>query len=424
MAQGEAFAPSASPAPSLPLGLRLNLSVMMFLQFAVWGAWFVVLGNYLGEGGLGFSKEAVGNIYSTMPLGAIFSLLFIGQIADRYFSSERIMAVLHLGGAGLLYWMGQAREPLAFYVVALIYALIYNPTLALANSIAFTHLPNATRDFPSIRVLGTIGWIVANFLVGWFLDIKTNQPILLAAGFSLVLGLFSLVLPHTPPRGQAGDTVPFLKAVGLLKEPSFAVFYGVSFIITIVLAFYYNFTGQYLEFGQGVKDVASTMTIGQWAEMLLLPLLPWFLLRLGMKWVLALGMLAWGVRYAIFAAGQPYWLVIASLALHGVCFDFFFAAGFIHVDNKSPKDIRASAQALFSFLTYGVGMWLGGIFSGWLAGFYTDPETKVTDWRGFWTVPSVGVLISLVIFVLFFRDRAQTVQPGVKEGEGVAYAEP
>ncbi len=393
-------------APPVPLGLRLNLSIMMFLQFAVWGAWFVVLGNYLGEGGLNFSKTQVGDIYSTMPLGAIFSLLFIGQIADRYFSSERLMAVLHLAGAGLLYWMAQTREPLPFYWIALLYALVYNPTLALANSIAFTHLPDGTRDFPSIRVLGTIGWIVANLIVGAFLVITTNQPLLLAAAFSLVLGIASFFLPHTPPRGQAGDAIPMMKAVGLLREPSFAVFYGVSFVITIVLAFYYNFTGQYLAYAQHVQDVASTMTIGQWAEMLLLPLLPFFLVRLGMKWVLAVGMLAWGVRYAIFAIGQPYWLVIASLALHGVCFDFFFAAGFIHVDNKSPATIKASAQALFSFLTYGVGMWLGGLVSGRLGDLVTNPETKVTDWRVFWAVPSAGVLISLAIFLLFFRDRA------------------
>ncbi len=390
-------------------GLRANLSVMMFLQFAIWGSWFVVIGNYLEA--LHFSKTEVGSIIATMALGTIFSPLFIGQIADRYFSSERLMAILHLLGAAVLYWMAQVKQPGEFYWVALLYALIYSPTLALSNSIAFSHLPDAARDFPSIRVLGTIGWIVANLIVGQFLDMHSPQPLLLAAGFSVVLGLQSLVLPHTPPSGRAGDAVPFLRAVGLLKEPSFAVFFGVSFVITIVLAFYYSFTGQFLELREGIQKVATVMSIGQGAELILLPFLPFFLARWGMKWVLAVGMLAWGVRYAIFALGTPLWLVIASLALHGVCFDFFFAAGFIHVDNEAPPTIRASAQALYTFLTYGVGMWLGGELCGWVAQLYTDPVTKQTDWTKFWTVPSVGVLIALVIFVVFFRTRKKETAP-------------
>jgi nucleoside transporter len=400
---------SSSTAPPVPMGLRANLSVMMFLQFAVWGAWFVVLGNYLTA--LGFSGTDIGSIYATMSLGAIISPMFIGQIADRYFSSERLMAVLHLGGAALLYWMAQITTAREFYWVTLLYALIYSPTLALSNSIAFTHLPDAARDFPGIRVLGTIGWIVANLIVGQLLVITTNQPLMLGAGFSLALGVACFFLPHTPPKGKAGDSLPFLRALGLLKEPSFAVFFGVSFVITIVLAFYYSFTGLFLEQKIGVKDVASTMTIGQWAEMLLLPALPFFLSRFGMKWVLAMGMLAWGIRYAIFAIGEPtqpyYGLVIASLALHGICFDFFFAAGFIHVDNEAPTDIRASAQALFSFLTYGAGMYLGSELSGRIKDHYTDAATKVTDWSAFWTLPSVGVLISLAIFVIFFHGRTQ-----------------
>jgi nucleoside transporter len=392
-----------------------------------------------------------------MALGTIFTPLIIGQIADRYFSSERLMAILHLAGGGFLYWLSQippVMDPAAdpalvaataskFWWVALAYALIYSPTLALSNSIAFTHLPDGTRDFPGIRVFGTIGWIAVGMAVDFVLsafvpDPKiTNLPLLMAALLSLILGLYSLALPHTPPKGKAGDALPFLKALRLLKDPSFAVFFGVSFVITTVLAFYYNFTGPFLENHLGVKKVAATMTIGQWSEMLLLPLLPFFLMRMGMKWVLALGMLAWGIRYGVFAIGEPYWLVIGLLTLHGVCYDFFFAAGFIHVDNEAPTDIRGSAQALFTFLTYGVGMWVGSEFSGRVFGWYTadrpaavKTETltipdwsldsgwtnhvvnlvsggmeKVTDWRSFWLVPAVGVLIALVIFVVGFRMR-------------------
>jgi MFS family permease len=215
----------------------------------------------------------------------------------------------------------------------------------------------------------------------------------------------SFFLPHTPPTGKAGDRMPFLRALGLFKDRSFSVFFGVSFVITIVLAFYFSFTGQYLEQGQGVKDVASTMSIGQMTEMVLLPFLPLFLRQFGMKWVLALGMLAWGVRYAFFALGAPWALVLLGVALHGVCFDFFFAAGFIHVDQTAPKEIRASGQSLFGFLTYGAGMYLGSVASGYIAQAYTT--NGVTDWRGFWIVPCVGVLVSFGLFVALFRERRE-----------------
>jgi nucleoside transporter len=410
-----------SPAPPVPLGLRIQLSVMMFLQFAIWGAWFTVLGNRLGA--LGLSSGAIGSIYGTMALGAVFSPMFIGQIADRYFASEKLMALLHLAGAGFLYWMSvipaatpgqESTTAWLFWSVALGYALIYTPTLALSNSIAFTHLPDGTRDFPSIRVLGTIGWIAAGLAVGKLLvyayeDPKVSPgPFQLAAVLSVILGVYSLLLPHTPPLGKPGDALPFLRAVGLLKDPSFAVFFGASFLITIVLAFYYNYTGVFLEQKIGVKDVASTMTIGQVSEMVILPFLPLFLYYMGMKWVLALGMLAWGVRYLIFAFGTPelFPLVVLGVALHGICFDFFFAAGFIHVDKEAPNEIRGSAQALFTFLTYGVGMWVGSEFSGVMASQYL-PTGGTPDWQTFWLVPGAGVLIALSIFVLGFRMKSR-----------------
>lgn len=422
---------NATVAPPLPMGLRLNLSIMMFLQFAVWGAWFVVLANYAGA--MGFPGALIGSIYATMPLGSMLSPIFVGQIADRYFSSEKLMAVLHLAGAGILYWMATITDGNTFYWAALLYALVYSPTLALTNSIAFTHLPDATRDFPSVRVLGTIGWIVAGLLVTALLgafaigkDVigvtapefsiivggtRLTLPLVLAAVFSLILGIQSLMLPHTPPLGKPGEALPFLRAIGLMREFSFAVFYGVSFIITIALAFYYAWTADFLQQSQGVEaaNVSSVMAIGQFAEMIILPFLPWFLTRFGMKWVLALGMLAWGVRYAFFSMGSPFALVLVGVALHGICFDFFLAAGFIHVDNESPREIRASAQALFGFLTYGAGMFIGSEISGRLKEAYT--VDGVMDWSGFWLVPAVGVLISLVLFVLLFRGPMKKTAP-------------
>jgi nucleoside transporter len=393
------------------MGLRLNLSGMMFLQFAVWGAWFVVFYPYLT--GKGFSDQQAGALIGNMALGAILSSLFAGYIADRFFSSERMMAVLHLAGAGLLYGMAQIQnkeEYWSLFAVSLAYSLLYNPTLTLANAITFRHVPDATRDFPSVRVLGTLGWIAVGFLIDLLFArdgrtaADTNGPLLLAAALSAVLGLYCLFLPHTPPTAAAGEAIPFLKALRLFKNFSFAVFFSVSFVITIVLAFYFTSTSAFLKEAAGVTQIGSTMLIGQVCELIFLPLLPLFLWRMGMKWVLALGMLCWGIRYALFSQGGPegwpFVLVILGVALHGFCFDFFFAAGFIHVDNQAPRDIRASGQALFSFLTYGVGMWLGNLLAGKLMEVYAG------DWYHFWLVPCIGVLASLAVFVLFFRQRA------------------
>jgi nucleoside transporter len=428
MAHGETST-AVSQTPPLAMGLRLNLSLMMFLEFAVWGSWYVNFYPYLK--GKGFADEQAGALMGNFALGAIFSSLFAGYIADRFFASERMMAVLHLVGAGLLYWMAQiqnADDYWLLFVVSLMYALLYNPTLTLANAITFRQIPDSTRDFPAIRVLGTLGWIAVGFLVdllftregmlpngkiGVIPASAGNGPLLLAAALSTALGLYCLLLPHTPPMARSGEAVPFLKALRLFKDPSFAVFFGVSFIITIVLAFYFTCTSDFLEKAAGVQFTLSVMLIGQVCELIFLPLLPSFLWRLGMKWVLALGMLCWGIRYALFSVGGPdglaFALVIAGVALHGLCFDFFFAAGFIYVDNEAPRDIRASGQALFSFLAYGVGMWLGNLLAGKLRAMYAD------DWYHFWLVPCIGVLASLTVFVLFFRMRGR--QPDLESKE-------
>src|SRR5262249_11341189 len=357
-------------APPLDMGVRLSLSAMNFLQFAVWGAWFVVLGQYLHA--LSFSGKQIGSIYATMSLGAIFTPIVFGVAADRLIESEYLMAILHLGGAVLLYWMAQIRTPRQFYWVALIYALVYSPTLSLSNSIIFSHIPDAKRDFPTIRVLGTIGWIAANLFLKVLLkpgEPVNNRPLLLASALSMVLGLFSFFLPHTPPKPEADP----LDALALFQDTSFAVFFSVSLLITIALAFYYSFTSLYLE--QQVKvqpgNVGPLMTIGQWAEIIFLLLLPWFLLNFDFKWVLVIGMAAWGIRYGIFSLVKPFELVLVGLALHGLCFDFFFAAGFIYVDETAPKDLKASGQGLFGAMTYGLGMYLGTELSGWVNQWFT-----------------------------------------------------
>lgn len=418
----------AADSSGMAIGGYASLSLMMFLQFAIWGAWFVVLGLYL-ERGLKFDARWIGWIYSTMALGTMVTPIIIGQLADKYFASEQLMAVLHLAGAVLLYVMSTIRRPRTFFIVALIYALVYSPTLVLSNSITFAHIPKSDW-FAYVRVWGTIGWIFVNLVVlGWLFPkfipnvAESRYPLLLAAACSALLGVFSLVLPHTPPSGGSADFFPALRALELLRDSSFAVFFGVSFVITIVLAFYYSFTGNYfrddiiprLPASVSVGrlrlaiDWAPLSTIGQFSEMILLPLLPFFLQWFGMKWVLAIGMAAWGLRYLAFSLGarsrlSP-WTVVAFLALHGVCFDFFFAAGFIHVENQAASEIRASAQGLFTFLTYGLGMFLGNVLSGYVVKLYTQgtAESPRRDWGAIWMVPCVGVLLSLAVFVVFFR---------------------
>jgi nucleoside transporter len=404
--------------PPLQFDLRVNLSIMMFLQYAIWGAWFVVLGLYL-ERGLKFNASWIGWCYSTMALGTMVTPVIAGAIADKYLPAEQMMAALHLGGAVLLVVMSLVRSPKVFFTVALFYALFYSPTLGLSNSITFAHA-DATRDFPGIRVWGTIGWIIVNLVgLGWIMRkinpniIETNRPLLLAAVCSAVLGVYSFLLPHTPPAGAAEGFFPAAKALELLKEPSFAVFFGVSFVITIVLAFYYGFTGNYFKDDILPKlppslDWPALSTIGQFSEMIILPFLGWFITELGMKWVLAIGMAAWGIRYFIFALGARSlifpWVVVAFLTLHGVCFDFFFAAGFIHVDNTAPKEIKSSAQGLFVFLTYGLGMFLGNVLSGYVVDMFTTAKNGHLhrDWGKIWLIPSLGVLAALLVFVLAF----------------------
>jgi nucleoside transporter len=397
----------------MDLSLRISLSVMNFLQFAIWGAWYVVLGNYLNT--LQFSRKSIGRIYATIPIGAVITPMFVGTIADRYLGAEQLMAVLHLAGAVLLFFVTRVRDSRLFFWVMLAYALVYTPTLSLSNTVVFNNVP-ASINFPEIRVLGTIGWIAAGLSLRLF--IKPGQqvnksPLLLAGCLSLVLGVYSFFLPHTPPSESASRDIPFLKAFRMFEDPAAAVFLGSAFLVTIALAFYYSFTALYLEQGVKVKpeNVGPIMTIGQWVEIVFMLSLPWFLRELGMRYVLILGMAAWGVRYAIFAARPPLPLVIVGIALHGICFDFFLAAGMIHTENIAPADIKASAQSLFGVLTYGLGMWIGTEASGLLNQHFTretvDPATgskvTTTEWGKFWLVPCLGVIVSLIVFILVFR---------------------
>ena len=461
---------SISVKPPLDMGVRLRLSVMMFLQFAVWGSFWTVLNVYCDKT-LHFTSPQIGSLYGTMALGAIISTMFAGQLADRFISSEYLLAIFHLAGAAFLFAMSQVHDFNTMWWAALGYALVYNPTLAVANSISFANIPDATRDFPTLRVLGTIGWIVAGVAVDVVLGrgaALTAKPLVMAGVLSTVLGLFCLALPHTPPSGKTGSAFPFLQAFGLLKDFSFGVFFGVSFAITIALAFYYGFAGTFLtdlgvggaQLGAGVTlaqtlaiaamlvltflrafqvlgdvlytvlfcisfgvtiwvgfhfgfpGVATVQTFGQMSELFFLMLLPFALKRFGMKGVLCVGMCAWAARYGLFSLQHPFALVLIGVILHGVCFDFFLAAGFIHTDNEAPPQIRGSAQALFTFLTYGVGMWIGNIISGYVVGHFR--HGGVVDWPKVWLVPAIGAAFCLLLFIILWRNTARrdTTQSG------------
>ena len=411
--------------PALALDKRLRLSAMMFLEFAIWGAWFIVFGVYCDKT-LHFSGNQIGSLFGTVALGAIVSMMFAGQIADRLMPAQYMMVICHLCGAVLLVAMAKIHSydsarftGLALihhdfnrlWWIALAYALLYNPTLSLANLVAFANIPDSARDFPTLRVCGTAGWIVAASATDWLPKLhllphglaSTNRPLLFAAGLSVVLGVFSLVLPATPPPDKRPDSIPFLRALKLLRDPSFGVFFGITLAITVALGFYYTFLGNFLD-SLNVANIGFVSTFGQYSELFFMLLLPLALKRLGMKWVLGVGMAAWVLRYALFAIpGHPYAAVVTGVLLHGVCFDFFLAAGFIYTDEKAPEAIRGSAQALFGFIVYGVGMWLGNIISGHIVQHYT--HNGIADWTRIWAIPSAGAAVCLLVFLILWRDR-------------------
>lgn len=398
----------------MPLAIRFQLSLMMFLQFFIWGAWFVTLGTYLGQG-LKFDGVQIGAAYSTMPWGALLAPFFVGMVADRFFNSEHVLAACHLLGAIMLWVASSVTDSTALFWALFVYALAYNPTLALVNAISFNQVRDTGKEFPAIRVWGTIGWIVAGLIVGALQVEATALPLRLAAGASVLLAIFAFFLPRTPPK-PTGHKITVrdvlgLDALALLKDRSFAIFALGSLLICIPLAFYYNFTNLFMN-ELGVQNAAGKMTMGQMSEIFFMLVMPIFLLRLGIKNMLLIGMAAWALRYVLFAFGNAQELVFmlyAGIILHGICYDFFFVTGQIHVDSVAPKRIQASAQGFITLVTYGLGMLIGAWASGLIVNAFTTPGAtpdapSVHAWTSIWLVPAAMAFAIILLFALFFKN--------------------
>lgn len=401
------------------------LWAMMLLQYAIWGAWAVTAGKFMGDPpptGLGFDGYKQGIVFSLLPLATIFVSPIFGQLADRNFNSEKLLAALHLVGAGCLFGLAQVRDFTSFTVLMLAYSVCYAPTLALTNSIVFANLSDSAKQFGAIRVAGTIGWILA----GWALTLgQRNLPpihgdlFLLAAMFSGVLGLLAFALPKVPPTRTGTDPLAFREAFGLLRDRNFLVFMICAFVVGTELEFYYlhtsSFLGAPIEMkGVGIpgSDIAATMSIGQIAEIVVMLALPFFIAKLGLRRTILLGIIAWPIRYAIFAMAPNFdWarqLVVPSLALHGFCYVFFFVAGFIYVDKVAPAAIRASAQGLIALVVLGLGRFVGSLIAGTVQGFYTEPAAspgalQLVHWDRVFLVPTVLTVAAAILFPLLFR---------------------
>ena len=398
---------------------------MMFLQFFIWGAWYTTIAVYMTHHGM---ETLTHWPYTVNPIAAIVAPFFLGLIADRYFATEKVLGVLHLLGGVIMFAVpGAAGAPVVFILLLLLYNLCYMPTLGLANSLAFHHIQSQEKQFPLIRVFGTAGWIVAglfiSFVLGPLIGVvpePTALPIYTTATASVLLGLFSFVLPHTPPPG-AGQRVSLRSILGLdalaqLGDRAFYVFIAASLLLCIPLAAYYNFTQIFLG-DAGITRIAATQSLGQMSEVIFMLLMPVFFVRLGVKRMLMVGMAAWVVRYALFAVAAPgalLSLIIIAILLHGVCYDFFFVTGQIYVDKKSTPAIRGQAQGFLVLVTYGVGMLIGAQVAGNVYNRFLGGAASLTleRWPSFWMLPAGFAAVVLLLFAALFRPGgARAPQP-------------
>jgi len=403
----------------MPTSLSARLSLMMFLNYVIWGAWYVTIVTYLTET-LHFTGAQAGAVFGTSALACMISPFFVGLIADRFFASEKVLAALHLMGAILLYVVTKVSSFGAVYGVMLAYCICYFPTVALTNSLTLRQVKNASSEFPRIRVFATLGWVAIGATIGFLRVEASSTQFLLAAGASLVMSLYSLTLPHTPPAGKGKQitvrSVLGLDALVMFKQRSYRVFAIASILACIPLTFYFSFTNDYLN-ELHVQNAAGKMSLGQVSEVGVMLLMPFIYRRFTLKAILMTGLLAWSVRYLLLAfgnAGDGMWMLYLAILMHGVCFDFFFMTGQLYTDQEAPPHLRATAQGLLAFLTYGVGMFVGSHLSGEALDFVTNRTgpTVTHDWVSFWIGSGLSAFVILLVVAFFFRDSGKVQNKG------------
>lgn len=395
--------------------IKLKLSIFMFLQYFIWGAWYVSLGAYLATT-LKFGGEQIGAAYGAFAIGSMISPFFVGLIADRFFASERLLAVLGILGGVALFVLAHMQSFGTFYPMLIAYCALYTPTLALGNSLSLHHLANAKEDFPRIKVLSAVGWMAGGVTLSLLKGEQSQVQFYLAGIVSVVFGLFCLALPHTPPRKTGQDVSLYeilgLDALALMKKPSFAIFIVCMFLICIPLYFYFVMMGIYLTELQWT-NLAGKLTLAQFSDMVFLFLLALMLKRLGYKKTIFIGILAWATRYFLLAqsvnsdAALQSAFIFGAILLHGVCYDFLFIAGQLYVDNEANERNRGAAQGFIAFILWGVGAFVGTLLAGRTLASHTLEKaqgTIVHDWQGIWTMPAIGAVVVMVLFLIFFRE--------------------
>lgn len=389
------------------------LATMMFLEYFVWSSWYVTMGTYMSEN-LHATGVQIGAAYSALAIATIISPFFVGMIADRFFAAQRMMGVLHLAGAALLFYATKVTDNTVFYWVILFYSLLYMPTIALSNSVAFRQMTDPGKQFPWIRVFGTVGWIIAGLTIAGLAIEKSSNTFYMASIVSLALGLLSFVLPNTPPKGKtetSASSAAGFDAATLIKDRPYLIFFIAAILVCIPLSFYYGFANPFLN-ELNFADAAGKMTLGQVSEGVFILAIPFLFNRIGVKNMLLLGMTAWILRYIFFAYGDNAsntWMLYAGIILHGVCYDFFFVTGYMYTEKKASEKIKNSAQGLFTFATYGVGMFIGTWVSGFVVDRYKTGDTT-HNWTSIWMIPAYIAAAVFVYFILFFKEKREIRQ--------------
>lgn len=390
---------------------------MMFLEYFIWGAWYVTMGTYM-TANLHSDGKQIGLAFGALAVATMVSPFVVGMIADRFFAAQKIMGVFHLVGAAILFSLTVVTDNTVFYWVVLLYSLLYMPTIALSNSVAFSQMSDPGKQFPWVRVFGTLGWIGAGLLIG-FLKVEATTGIFYIAGtVSVLLGLFSFALPNTPPKAKSAD-VSAGKALGteafvLFKNKPYLIFFIAAILVCIPLSFYYGFANPFLT-EAGMEKPAAKMILGQVSEGLFIIAIPFLFYSIGVKKMVLLGMIAWILRYVLFAygnIGSNEWMLYAGIILHGVCYDFFFVTGYMYTEKKAGAKIKNAAQGLFTFATYGVGMFIGTWVSGVVVDKYALPGGATHNWTNIWYVPAAIAAVVLVYFLVFFREKKE-IAPAV-----------